>query len=81
MANQFRVLMTLVAYLLMQSIAERTADRELRKAQMATLRIRLVKVAVRVRSSARRICLELTSHHPWSGAWLAAARAVGAVPT
>lgn len=78
-ANQFRILLTVAAYVLMQSVQERTTDLDLLKAQMATLRDRLLKVAVRVRSSARRITLELTSHHPWSDAWLATARALGAL--
>jgi hypothetical protein len=79
-ANQFRLLLTLAAYVLMQSVQERTSDLDLLKAQMGTLRDRLLKVAVRVSSSVRRITLELTSHHPWSDAWLRCARAVGAVP-
>ena len=80
-ANQFRLIMTLAAYALMQSVAEHTSDRDLLKAQMATLRDRLLKVAVRVRSSARRISLEFTSHHPWAESWINAALGVGAVPT
>jgi hypothetical protein len=79
-ANQFRMLLTLAAYVLMQSVAERTHDLDLRKAQMGTLRDRLLKIAVRVGSSARRITLEFTCHHPWSDAWIATARALGAVP-
>jgi len=79
-ANQFRIMLTLAAYVLMQSVQERTTDLDLLKAQMGTLRDRLLKVAVRVGSSARRITLELTRHHPWSEAWLATARALGAVP-
>lgn len=81
MANQFRLIMTLAAYVLMQSVAEKTSDLDLLKAQMATLRNRLVKIAVRVSSSVRRVTLEFTSHHPWSDSWMAAARALGAVPT
>ncbi len=80
-ANQFRVLLTLAAYTLMASVAEETSDRDLLKAQMATLRERLLKIAVRVRSSVRRITLEFTNHHPWADAWLATAKALGAVPT
>lgn len=80
-ANQFRLMMTLAAYVLMQAVAERTSDLDLLKAQMATLRDRLLKIAVRVGSSARRITLELTSHHPWANSWLNVARALGAVPT
>ncbi len=73
--------MTLAAYVLMLSVAEHSSDLDLLKAQMATLRDRLLKIAVRVHSSARRITLEFTSHHPWNDAWLSAARALGAVPT
>ena len=80
-ANQFRLILTLAAYVLMQSVAEETSDLDLLKAQMATLRDRLLKIAVRVRSSTRRITLEFTSHHPWADSWLHAAAALGAVPT
>jgi hypothetical protein len=80
-ANQFRLLLTLAAYVLMQSVAEHSSDLDLLKAQMATLRDRLLKIAVRVHSSVRRISLEFTSHHPWADAWLGVARALGAVPT
>lgn len=81
MANQLRLIMTLGAYTLMQSVAERSSDLDLLKAQMATLRDRLLKVAVRVHSSVRRIRLEFTSHHPWAGSWIQVARALGAAPT
>jgi hypothetical protein len=80
-ANQFRLLLTLAAYVLLQSVAARTSELDLLKAQMATLRDRLLKIAVRVRSSCRRISLEFTNHHPWADAWLATAKALGAVPT
>jgi len=79
-ANQFRLLLTLAAYVLMQSVAEETSDLDLLKAQMATLRDRLLKIAVRVGSSVRRITLELTCHHPWADTWLGCARSIGAVP-
>ena len=80
-ANQFRLIMTLAAYVLIQSVAEHTSDLDLLKAQMATLRNRLLKIAVRVRSSVRRITLEFTTHHPWHDAWIDTALAVGAVPS
>jgi len=79
-ANQLRLLLTLAAYILLQSVAEKTSDLDLLKAQMATLRDRLLKIAVRVRASVRRFRLEFTSHHPWADAWLACARALGAAP-
>jgi len=79
-ANQFRLIMTLSAYVLMQSVAEHSSDLDLLKAQMATLRDRLLKIAVRVNSSVRRITLEFTTHHPWDDAWIDAAIGAGAVP-
>jgi len=79
-ANQLRVLLTLAAYVLMQSVQEYSADEELQKAQMATLRDRLFLIGVQVHCSARRVVLEFTRHHPWADAWLACARALGAVP-
>jgi hypothetical protein len=75
-ANQFRVLMTLCSYVLLQSVQEHSEDLGLLKAQMATLRDRLLKIAVRVYSSVRRIVLEFTAHHPWSQQWLQCARAL-----
>jgi hypothetical protein len=80
-ANQFRLHLTLAAYVLMQSVAEQTSDLDLLKAQMTTLRDRLLKIAVRVRSSVRRITLEFTTHHPWADSWIHAANGLGAVPT
>ena len=79
-ANQLRVLLTLTAYVLMQSVQEYSAEEDLQKAQMATLRERLLLIGVQVRCSVRRVVLEFTRHHPWSDAWLACARALGAVP-
>lgn len=79
-ANQLRVLLTLAAYVLMQSVQEYSRDEELRKAQMGTLRDRLVQIAVRVSVSVRRIVLQFTTHHPWSSDWLTCARRLGAVP-
>lgn len=79
-ANPFRLLLTLAAYVLLQSVAEPSSELELLRAQMGTLRDRLLKLAVRVRQSVRRITLEFTSHHPRADAWLQAACAVGAVP-
>ena len=79
-ANQLRLIMTLSAYVLLQSVAEHSSDLDLLKAQMATLRDRLLTIAVRVRSSVRRITLEFTSHHPWTNAWIDAALGAGAVP-
>ncbi len=80
-ANQFRLLMTLAAYVLMQSVQEHAIDANIASAQMGILRERLLKIAVKIKSSVRRITMEFTSHHPWSQEWTRCALAIGAVPT
>lgn len=78
-ANQFRLLLTLAAYVLIQSVQEHCTDQDLQKAQMATLRERLLLISVHVRCSVRRVVLEFTQHHPWAEEWLQCAHALGAV--
>jgi DDE family transposase len=75
-ANQFRVLLTLAAYILFQELRRRAATTA--EAQVTTLRERLVKLAVWVERSARRIVLHLPLTFPWLSTWRQLARAVGA---
>jgi hypothetical protein len=79
-ANQFRVLLTLAAYLLFQELRRRAARTVCADAQVTTLRERLVKLAVWVQRSARRIVLHLPLSFPWLPTWRQLARAVGATP-
>jgi Transposase DDE domain group 1 len=75
-ANQFRVLLTLAAYILFQELRHRTATTA--DTQVTTLRERVVKLAVWVERSARRIVLHLPQTFPWLSTWRQLARAVGA---
>src|SRR6266511_3258437 len=75
-ANQFRVLLTLAAYILFQELRRRTAMTA--EAQVTTLRERFLKLAVWVERSARRIVLHLPQTFPWLSTWRQLARAVGA---
>jgi hypothetical protein len=77
-ANQFRVLLALAAYLLFQELRRRAGTTACADAQVTTLRERLVKLAVWVERSARRIVLHLPLTFPWLPAWRQLARAVGA---
>lgn len=79
-ANAFRVLQTAAAYALFQELRWRLRRTGLRRAQVGTLRLRLLKIGVRVVVSARRVIMHGPKHWPWLGDWLQAARAVGAVP-
>lgn len=77
-ANQLRLIWSLAVYTLMQSLQEHVDDRELAKSTMHTLRERLLKIAVVVRESTRRIVCRFTAHHPWSAIWLRCAASMGA---
>jgi hypothetical protein len=79
-ANQFRVLLTLAAYILFQELRRRAATTVCAHAQVTTLRERLVKLAVWVERSARRIVLHLPLNFPWLSTWRHLAGAAGATP-
>jgi Transposase DDE domain group 1 len=78
LANQFRVLLTLAAYILFQELRRRAAKTACADAQVTTLRERLLKLAVWVERSVRRIVLHLPTTFPWLATWRQVARAVGA---
>ncbi len=78
LANQFRVLLTLAAYVLFQELRRRAARTACADAQVTTLRERLIKLAVWVHRSARRIVLHFPASFPWLPTWRQLARAVGA---
>jgi len=78
LANQFRVLLTLAAYILFQELRRRARGTACADAQISTLRERLIKLAVWVQRSVRRIVLHLPAAFPWLPTWRQLARAVGA---
>jgi hypothetical protein len=79
-ANQFRVLLTAAAYILFQTLQAHAQGTACADAQVGTLRERLLKLAVWVQRSARRIVLHLPTTYPWRSTWLTIATAVGAAP-
>jgi len=62
LANQFRVLLTLAAYILFQELQRRARGTACADAQVTTLRERLLKLAVWVERSVRRIVLHLPTN-------------------
>ena len=78
--NQFRLLLTLAAYILMQALRGHAGGTACATAQVTTLRERLLKVAVWVERSVRRIVLHLPTSFPWQPTWRQLACAVGAMP-
>ena len=77
-ANQLRVLLTAAAYVLMQELRLRAARTACARAQVTTLRERLLKLGVHVVSSVRRIVLHLPTSTPFLDAWRHIALALGA---
>jgi Transposase DDE domain group 1 len=78
LANQFRVLLTATAYILFQTLQQHAQGTACAGAQVATLRERLIKLAVWITRSARRIVLHLPRAYPWREPWCQVAQAVGA---
>jgi hypothetical protein len=77
-ANQLRVLLTAAAYVLLQELRLRAARTACARAQVTTLRERLLKLGVHVVRSARRIVLHLPTSTPDLDAWRHIALALGA---
>jgi hypothetical protein len=64
-ANQFRVLLSAAAYILLQHLRERAlANTELAEAQVSTIRNKLLKIGGLLKRSARRIILHLAGGCP-----------------
>jgi Transposase DDE domain group 1 len=64
-ANQFRVLLSAAAYLLLETLRrEHLSGTSLAEAQVETIRLKLLKIGARVISSVRRIVLHLASGYP-----------------
>jgi hypothetical protein len=65
LANQFRLLLSASAYLLVQAVRRTAlAGTELAEAQVGTIRLKLLKVAARVKRSVRRVVFHLASSYP-----------------
>ena len=77
-ANQLRVLLTAAAYVLMQELRAAAAGTDCARAQVSTLRERLLKLGAWVERSVRRVVLHLPQHAPWRAEWSRVARSLGA---
>lgn len=75
-ANQLRLLFSVAAYVLFQALQSVARGTALGAAQVWTLRERLLKIAVWVERSVRRIVLHLPQSFPWRDAWQHLARAL-----
>jgi len=77
-ANQFRVLMTAAAYVLLQEVRLRAARTDCARAQVWTLRERLLKLGAQVGVSVRRVVIHLPASFPFLRSFRKIALAFGA---
>jgi len=61
-ANQFRLLLHTFAYILLWEIRRKA---KMQHSTVETVRLQLIKVGVLVKETARKVHLNLASHHPW----------------
>ncbi|MHC4225195.1 MAG: transposase, partial [Planctomycetota bacterium] len=80
LANQFRVLLTAAAYVLMQELRFWARHTDCARAQVGTLRNRLLKLAAWVEVSVRRVVLHLPRRFPGRPAWIRIATSAGGLP-
>lgn len=80
LANQLRILMTSVAYILYQELRWRLRHTEAARSQVGRLQLMLMKIGTRVVESVRRLVLHFPSGHRWKDLWRKASIAVGAAP-
>jgi Transposase DDE domain group 1 len=79
-ANQFRLLMSSAAYVLVQALRRTAlAGTELARAQVGTIRLKLFKVAARVVVSVRRVVFHLSSSYPYQSVFRGVYERVGGV--
>jgi hypothetical protein len=79
-ANQFRVLLTAAAYVLMQELRLSAAGTSCARAQASTLRERFLKLGALVVTSVRRIVLHLPKSFPFIATFRHMAMELGAYP-
>ncbi len=78
-ANQFRVLLTAAAYVLMQELRLRAARTDCARAQIWMLRERLLKLGARVLVSVRRVVVHLPASFPFLSTFRKVALSFGAL--
>ena len=79
LANRFRVLLAAAAYALLQELRWQARETEFARAQVPRLRDVLLKIAVWVKATVRRIVLHLPLGAPAQPEWLGIARNLGGV--
>lgn len=81
MANQFRLLLHTAAYIVMLELRRELAGTTLARAQMDTLRLKLLKIGACIVVTARRIWVQLSQHDPSRSLFEEASRRLALFPT
>jgi hypothetical protein len=68
-ANQFRLLLHAAAYWLLDALRRKLVEAGVKRMQLDTLRLTLVKIGGRVRQLLRKVRLHLASGHPGQRLW------------
>ncbi len=76
-ANQFRLFLHAAAYWLLDSLRRKLVRAGIKRMQLDSLRLQLIKIAGRVRQLISRVRLHLASSHPGQDLWLALSTARG----
>jgi hypothetical protein len=79
-ANQFRVQLTVAAYVLFQELGQQARHTKYRDAQVTRLRTSLLKVPAWIEESVRRVVVHLPTSWHGQSAWQRLSLAVGAHP-
>ena len=77
LANQFRLLLAMAAYVLLQELRWQVRGRQFERAQVLRLRHFLLKVAVWLKATVRRVAPHRPRGAPAKVEWLAIARKLG----
>ena len=81
LANQFRLLLSSAAYVLMDAIRRLgLCGTELARAQVQTIRLKLFKIAARVKTTVRRVVFHLSSSYPYRSILIHALGAIRLLP-
>ena len=71
--NQTRMYFSAIAYAMLEALRRLgLAGTDMARAQCGTIRLRLLKIGARIRSTARRIWIHLSEHHAWRETFLVA---------
>ena len=81
LANQFRLLLSSAAYVLVEALRRLgLCGTELANAQVQTIRLKLFKIAARVKTSVRRVVFHLASSYPYRSIFIHALGAIRLLP-